>query len=331
MSSRAHIKRLLKIHGWEEESTNDPPPCKEGETDGHLHAPLPADCLSKIFKEEGPKEGTIEHAILEKKQGFEYRVVLGELMYAMCTGRPDICYAITTMSKFSSSPSEYHYKLLKDIARYLRITRSWGIKFTRPTNKQLDDLPESNYQEPPPLPKALGDFDVDISAPRLIGFVDASFGSDLRKRRSITGFVFTFAGGAVAYRSKTQTLTASSSTEAEFIAAYDAAKTCKYLRYVLRDLGYPQEGPTEIYIDNEAALKIINDNQAPTIRTRHLDIRYFSLQDWRLEGDISMVHIDGVKNMSDDLTKPLAYCLHARHCRRMMGHFNRCAPLISLE
>ena len=87
-------------------------------------------------------------------------------------------------------------------------------------------------------------------------------------------------------------------------------------------MGYPQDGPTEIHIDDEAALKIINDNQAPTIRTRHLDIRYFSLQDWRLEGDISMVHIDGVKNMSDDLTKPLAYCLHARHCRRMMGHFN---------
>ena len=115
MSSRAYIERLLKTHGWEQESPSAKPPCKDGETDGHLYSPLPADCLSKIFTEEGPKEGTIEHAILEKQQGFEYRVLLGELMYSMVVARPDICYAITMMSKFASSPSEYHYKLLKGI------------------------------------------------------------------------------------------------------------------------------------------------------------------------------------------------------------------------
>ena len=163
---------------------------------------------------------------------------------------------------------------------------------------------------------------MDIQQPKLIGFVDASYGSELRKRRSITGFVFTYAGGAVSYKSKTQTITASSSTEAEFIAAYDCAKTARYLRFVLQELGYPQEGATEIHIDNQAALQIINDNQCPTIWTRHLDIRFFSLHDWRTDGDIAMVHIAGILNPSDDLTKPLTHCLHARHCQRMMGHFN---------
>ena len=179
-------------------------------------------------------------------------------MYSMVVARPDICYAITMMSKFASSPSEYHYKLLKGIVRYLRITRNWGIKYTRPIGRQLDSLPESNYQAPSPLPEAIGEFTVNITEPKLIGFVDASYGTELRKRRSITGFVFTFCGGAIAYKSKTQTLTASSSTEAEFIAAYDAAKTAKYLRYVLQDLGYEQTEPPEIHIDNLAALKIIN-------------------------------------------------------------------------
>ena len=117
-------------------------------------------------------------------------------------------------------------------------------------------------------------------------------------------------------------MTASSSTEAEFIAAYDAGKTARYLRFVLQELGFPQESPTEIHIDNQAALQIINDNQCPTVRTRHLDIRWFSLQDWRIEGSITMKKIAGILNPSDDLSKPLAYCLHARHCRRMMGHYN---------
>jgi hypothetical protein len=44
---------------------------------------------------------------------------------------------------------------------------------------------------------------------------------------------------------------ATSSTEAEFIAAVSAAKTAKYLRSVLSDLGFPQPGPTILYEDNQ--------------------------------------------------------------------------------
>ena len=52
-----------------------------------------------------------------------------------------------------------------------------------------------------------------------------------------------------------------------------------------------------------------------------MDIRFFSLQDWRQEGDLVMVHIKGTLNMNDDLFKSLGWVLHARHCRRMMGHY----------
>ena len=118
-------------------------------------------------------------------------------MFAVCIGRPDACCAITTMSKFFSLPSKCHHKLLKGMVRHLRMTRNWGIKHSRPADKQLDGLSEPNHQAPAPLPEALGEFNVDTSLPKLIGFVDTSFGSELRKRRSITGCIFfTFSGGA---------------------------------------------------------------------------------------------------------------------------------------
>ena len=47
--------------------------------------------------------------------GFSYRHLLGELRYAYMTCRCDIGYAVTTLSKFSTSPSEFHYKLLKTV------------------------------------------------------------------------------------------------------------------------------------------------------------------------------------------------------------------------
>ena len=70
---------------------------------------------------------------------------------------------------------------------------------------------------------------VDINRPVLIGFTDAAHANDLRRRRSTTGIVFTFCGGAVMWKSKTQSLTAGSSTEAEFFAAYEAGKICRFL------------------------------------------------------------------------------------------------------
>ena len=79
---------------------------------------------------------------------------------------------------------------------------------------------------------------IHINRPVLIGFVDAAHANDLHRRRSTTGLVFTFCGGAVYWRSKTQSLTAGSSTESEFFAAYEAGKVCRFLRMLMKKLGY---------------------------------------------------------------------------------------------
>ena len=96
---------------------------------------------------------------------------------------------------------------------------------------QVYKLP--NYPEP-------------ISTGKLVGFVDTAYTNDLSKQRLTTGYVFTYSGGAVVYRSKTQSLTALSLTEAEFIAAVTAAKTAKYIRSVLTELRSNQSDPAPI-------------------------------------------------------------------------------------
>ena len=111
-----------------------------------------------------------------------------------------------------------------------------------------------------------------------------------------------------------------SSTEAEFIAAVTAAKTAWYLRSMLTELGYPPDGPTKIHEDNASTIAIVN-SQTPTERTRHIAIRYFAIQDWKEQGDIVLLHIAGVINPADDLTKLLGWVLHTQHARRFMGHY----------
>ena len=77
----------------------------------------------------------------------------------------------------------------------------------------------------------------------LVTFFDAAHGSDLRNRRSTTGCAFVLSGGVVSHRCKTQSITATSSTKAEFLAALLTAKQAKHLRSVLKKLGFEQSGP----------------------------------------------------------------------------------------
>ena len=111
---------------------------------------------------------------------------------------------------------------------------------------------------------------------KLVSFTDASHATDLRTRRSIIGYAFCLAGGAVCCKCKLQATVASSSTEAEFIISVSSAKTAKYLRAILKELNIIQVEPTVIHVENQAALLIGNNNR-PADRTRHIDIKYFAI------------------------------------------------------
>jgi hypothetical protein len=205
---------------------------------------------------------------------------------------------------------------MKNVIRYLRRTKDWGIIYWR--ENPVESLPKVD------LAQSID----DLSLPefpkhallQLIGFVDAAYATDVATRRSVTGLVFCLAGGAIAYKSKLQATVATSSTEAEFIAAVHAAKLAKYLRAVLLEFGVPQEGPTPLYEDNVSAIAMINERK-PTSNSRHIDIQYFAIQEWRRQGIIVMKHLPGIINVADQATKALGWTLHSRHARRSMGHY----------
>jgi hypothetical protein len=311
LSCESYIRRLLLSHNWSTPSATDTA------SPSRPREPLNPSDVHAIYHSTGPAEHTLEHAALSKEMGFNYRTLLGELLYAYISARPDIGYAITTLAKFAKSPGRIHYSRLKGIAKYLRNTLDWGILYWRPTDMPSLPLVPLKF----PIPKDdLPTFPLFSDPFLLTGYVDAAHANELVKRRSTTGYGFMLAGGIVAYRSKTQTITATSSTEAEFIAAVSAAKVAKYLRSILSQLGFPQKSATPLYEDNESAIKMINAGK-PTERSRHIDIQYFAIQDWRQAGDIILKSIPGIINPADDFTKALGWVLHSRHARRLMGHY----------
>lgn len=92
---------------------------------------------------------------------------IGILMYIMICTRPDIAHAVGVVNQFMSNPGRQHWEIVKWILRYLKGT----------VNKVL----------------CFGSKDLTSS-----GFVDVDLGgNDLDKRKSMTGYVFTYGGIAI--------------------------------------------------------------------------------------------------------------------------------------
>jgi hypothetical protein len=57
-----------------------------------------------------------------------YRKLIGSLMY-MIHPRPNICYAVITMSQFMTEPRQRHWVAANHILIYLRGTITYGLRY----------------------------------------------------------------------------------------------------------------------------------------------------------------------------------------------------------
>jgi len=113
-----------------------------------------------------------------------YQSAVGSLMYAMIGTRPDISFAVSAVSQYSTNPGPMHWTAVRRIFRYLSGTRTLGVHYG------------GGYCG---------------------GYTDADWGSG-DDRKSIGGYVFMVNGAAVSWASKKQASVALSSTEVEYMS-----------------------------------------------------------------------------------------------------------------
>ena len=218
-----------------------------------------------------------------------YLSAIGALMYlANCT-RPDIAFAVNLLARFSSSPTKRHWNGIKHVFRYLRGTIDLGLFYPKNTKQGL------------------------------IGYADAGYLSDPHKARSQTGYVFTYGGTAISWRSQKQTLVATSSNHAEIIALHEASRECVWLRsmthHIQTTCGLPiNEGPTILYEDNAACIAQIKEGYIKSDRTKHIPPKFFSYtQELEKNKDIDIRYVQSSKNSADLFTKALPTTVFKKH------------------
>ena len=256
-------------------------------------------------------------ALLAKTMGFGYRKAIGELIWPMTTCRPDLSQGVVKCSQASAAPAEIHYNAVKSIFRYCAATISDGIYYWRTAPRM--DLPEDDLPTIHSTPQDLMMKNRPVEdALRLCGYMDSSWADCPLTRRSTGGTCLRLAGGPIGWKGRLLPTVALSSTESEFMEASDAGRMCLYCRSILWDLGIPQEAATVLYEDNDGATAMANAGK-PTSRSRHIDIKYYALQEW-VERDLMILQrIDTSLNMADHYTKPLPRILFYRHNDYNMG------------
>ena len=150
-----------------------------------------------------------------------YHEAVGSLMYASLSTRPDITFAVQTVSRFASNPGMAHWEAVKLIFRYLKGSRKLWLSYGG-EEKVLE------------------------------GYADAD-GSMMEDRRAISGYAFIINGGAVSWSAKKQEIVSLSTTESEYIAATYAAKEALWLRSLISQLFGKTLPATTLFSDNQSA------------------------------------------------------------------------------
>ena len=156
------------------------------------------------------------------------------------------------------------------------------------------------------------------NATTLQAMVDSDWAGDTNHQQSVSGIILSIAGGCILYKTKYQDTLALSTTEAEFTAACDAGKAILYVRSILEEINVPQDMATTLFIDNNGAL-LMGNAQQPTRRTRHMDLKKFSLLDWIKRDLMIMKRVKSADNSSDVVTKQTGRQLFYRHFDLIMG------------
>ena len=130
--------------------------------------------------------------------------------------------------------------------------------------------------------------------------------------------MFTLAGGAISWKSSKQTITASSTMQAEFIACYEATGQVVRLKNFIPGLKVVDSisRPLVLYCDNEPAVFYASNNKS-SVAAKHIDIKYHVVKDRIQDHTIDVKHISTTRMLADPLTKGLPPSIFREHVAGM--------------
>lgn len=227
----------------------------------------PADANQRLTKIMNDEDGDFD------KESVPYLQAVGCLLFLTQGTRPDLAFAVNSVSRFSNCCGKSHWNAVKRIFRYLKQTMNLKLVYSRNSNGYIH------------------------------GFTDADWATNSDTRKSCTGYVFVKSGGTICWSSKNQPTIALSTAEAEYMALSAGTQEALWLKQLDDEL-FGTCKPINISCDNQSMIKLV-ENNGYSARTKHIDIRHHFVKENVFEKKIVLHYVSTEKNPADALTKPL--------------------------
>jgi len=246
---------------------------------------------------------------LDPRRANYYQGLIGVLRWIVELGRIDIIVPIALLSRHLALPREGHLEQALHCFAYLKQYNRSCLVFD-PTHPEFDDsrFVKADWQEF--YPDAVDPLPHNMPEPRgravsTTCFVDADHAGCQVTRRSHTGILIFVNRTPVLWYSKRQNTVETSTFGSEFVAMKTAVEQIEGLRYKLRMMGVPMEGPTNVFCDNESVFKNSTFPES-TLKKKHCAIAYHRTREAQAAGIIRIAWESGETNLADILTKLMA-------------------------
>ena len=195
--------------------------------------------------------------------------IVGCLMYAATSTRPDIAFAVQYLFRCLQRPSPALMRECHHVLEYLARHPSAGLTYVK------------------------GDR-------RLAGFADASW----ETAQSTSGWVVLWQGAALHWGSRKQQCIALSTCEAEIIALSESAKDMVYFRKLVTGVDAAEPGPSSLSTDSQSA-RDVSYNPQHHDRMKHVQRRHFFVRDMVESFELEVPFVRTADNIADMFTKPM--------------------------
>ena len=216
----------------------------------------------------------------------EYGVLTGSIVFIATFSRPDVAFAAHFLAKFLVRPGYVHVRLARRVLGYLSRTRSLAITYRRGGDMAMSFSP------------------LDDGKPDLTGKPHMLADTDHGVERSVTGWLFMYAGAAASWAVRGQMLPSLSSTESELYGLSTGVCDLLVCVQVLEEMTVFFTAPLSLLTDSRGA-RLLHLDEASSARTRHVHRRWYFVRHHIDQGRITVSLVKGSLNHANFLTKPV--------------------------
>ncbi|CAI7900183.1 unnamed protein product [Closterium sp. NIES-53] len=232
-----------------------------------VHTPMSPNHLSKI------RNGTWSTEESVAADVNVYQSLIGSLMYAAVTTRPDMSFTVNTLAQSCMAPTRIHMRTALRAPRYLVDTADRVIRYERQGDEQV------------------------------VGYTDSDWGGET-DGKSRSAYIFKLGGGAISWYSKKQDSVAASVSEAEYKALSQGAKEAIWLGSLLAEMHVRDGRAIPLLCDNEAAVSLAH-NPVLHQRTKHIKVAWHFVRDAVRQQEVEVHSVRSHLQDADMLTKAL--------------------------